>query len=73
MPARKKKTPKQSELASTNEKPVSLFPLPLKGAISALLAVKPELKPDKKKRKKGQFNESPLDSGVFRSRESVIY
>jgi len=42
----------KEEKKITNEKPVSLYPLPFKDAVAALLKVKPEVKPKKKPRKK---------------------
>jgi hypothetical protein len=47
---------KMSEKKTTNEKPISLYPLGFKEAVAALLKVKPETKEEKGKEKKDTPN-----------------
>jgi hypothetical protein len=44
----------KEEKKITNEKPVSLFPLPFKEALAALLKVKPKPKEKKPKKKRNK-------------------
>jgi hypothetical protein len=54
----KNQTSRSDDEKVTNEKPVSLFPLDFKGALNALLKVKPKQKEEKAKVKK---EEKPSD------------
>jgi len=45
-------TEKEKESKTTNEKPVSLYPLDFKEAVAALLKVKPKPKEEKAEEKK---------------------
>jgi len=54
----KNQTSRSDDEKVTNEKPVSLFPLDFKGALNALLKVKPKQKEEKAKVKE---EEKPSD------------